>query len=241
MAKKSCNTQGARRITRSTSTKEDLFTELDSVLRKRRPTFKKICKQLAELTMKPSVDNIRKRRKSILKRRDDMVEQVVKEQAPKSGTPEILDMNIEVQKRYVTINPALLREEAIWPTASLRNLCISLRLIEDDGTKDRKEMLGLLENFNVAPLEGGDDLCSKFTTIPTSGELPKETLSKRGSILRKTGSKNCLKRSNSISFSPFNEVQLFKREIHESKPEVNQSFLTNIYSFLTNIGKISIA
>lgn len=247
MAKRAPAKPAASRITRSKSTKTVLERDIDSVKKKRRPTFNKICKQLSALTMKPSVAGIRQRRKSILLDKVPIGKTVNDQSVTENmvvDAPCILQRAPGETQSFVAINPSLLQDETVWNDKSLGELCSRLSLTTRSETKTRYQMLNLLENFNVAPLDGGQALCSTFTTIPTSGKIPVgATPTHRGSILRKKACTNRVQRSNSICFSPYNEVKYYKREMCYEREEVEnqRSVLENIYTFLSKIGRFGIA
>ncbi|KAH8741761.1 hypothetical protein FG386_001335 [Cryptosporidium ryanae] len=85
------------------------------------------------------------------------------------GEETIFPVISEPLKTFVTINPATLEDEELWPLRNLKNLCEYIGL---SVSGSRKSILNRLQNWNGAPLSGAghpdsyDTRSGRFHTIP---------------------------------------------------------------------------
>jgi len=242
MTKKSSSNVLPKRITRSSSGGSIEDHETLNTARSKRSACRRICKQMNQLSVKPSCDLIQE--KVELMRESVEATPTVK-LIP--SAPKILKDSDNELTEYISINPALLEDESLWDHKALKSLCCQLKLLTSEELEgaSRNILLEALKNFNVAPLDGGDQLFSKLLNIkidaqPTKPAKPSRRVSiLKTSVIQMTPPKPAIRR-RSISFHPYNEVRVFNREsfpIAEESPSIEPSpgLLSNLYSFISSL------
>jgi len=241
MTKKSSLRSQSKRVTRSSSAGLIEDDDLLNTPRAKRSACKRICKQLTSLRVKPSCE--------LIQERADQLKDVSPVKIPENTAitaPKILRGDKNSIKEYISINPALLADETIWDLDGLKSLCRQLELLSEDELLNagRHKCLEVLTSYNVAPLDGGEQLFSKLIDLRIDGSpLKAKKPQKRVSILRTraepTATPKSMKR-RSISFHPFNEVRVFNRESFpfvDDAPRIepNPGILSNLFSFIASL------
>ncbi|KAL7068320.1 hypothetical protein ACR3K2_11750 [Cryptosporidium serpentis] len=160
----------------------------------------------------------------------------------KNSLDEPLPLELERLSTYIAVNPATLDDDELWPTSSLRDLCIFLGLHEKG---NRKMLLDRLQAWNEAPLSGAghpdcyDTKSARLHTIPMAFVAEKNKFDENDFHI--TNSENmeasnfespAIKRTKSPLCTPNSKFPLLRSHAAVGTPDV-----TNKSSKLT--GRIS--
>lgn len=100
---------------------------------------------------------------------DDIYDEIDDEEGDDEGSDTVFPLISEPLKTYVTVNPATLEDEELWPLSSLKSLCEYVGLSVKG---NRRCILSRLQAWNGAPLSGAghpdsyDTRSARFHTVP---------------------------------------------------------------------------